>query len=270
MYLLNPILIYQKKEALTQDVIKIINDCHFEQTKMEPLLSNNIKRLLLIIFIHSLKQSNRLVISENTTIWENGNNYLRVIPGDIFKYGFDKRNKDRRIVVIPVNTSFETRITYDTERNRIPYVSAESLHGNFLSRVYKGGTQQSELKKRILKSLGIKDSDLPTSIGAVASLFFDPVIFYLLAVSDFDNENVAHSNLSNIETAIGELITYYDKKGQGFNVYIPLIGTGLSRAYLSNQESYEVIKEALLKRKAKLQGKINIVILPEIFQKIEL
>ena len=73
-----------------------------------------------------------------------------------------------------------------------------------------------------------------------------------------------------IKKAIGGLIDYYDSKGQGYEIYIPLMGTGLSRAFLSNQESYDLIKNALLSSKEKLQGKIHIVIKPELIDELVL
>ena len=92
----------------------------------------------------------------------------------------------------------------------------------------------------------------------------------MLAVSEFDKKNIARSTKKDIKSAVEALAEYYDEKGQGYDVFIPLIGTGLSRAYLSDQESYTIIKNTLLNNKDKLQGKINIVILPEVIDEIQI
>ena len=51
---------------------------------------------------------------------------------------------------------------------------------------------------------------------------------------------------------------------------MPLIGTGMSRAGLSYQVSYNLIKECALNMIKTKQGKINIVLLPEVMNYIDL
>jgi len=101
-------------------------------------------------------------------------------------------------------------------------------------------------------------------------LKFDNTLFFLLAVSEFDQKNMAQSTKEDIKSAVEALAEYYDEKGQGYDVFIPLIGTGMSRANISNQESYDIIKNTLLNNKDKLQGKINIVILPTVIDEIQI
>ncbi len=92
----------------------------------------------------------------------------------------------------------------------------------------------------------------------------------MLAISKFSAKNKAQSSKKDILIAISKLLEYYDDKGQGYDLYIPLMGTGMSRAYLSYQESYDIIKNTLLNNHNKLQGKINIIILPEVIDEIEI
>ena len=47
-------------------------------------------------------------------------------------------------------------------------------------------------------------------------------------------------------------------------MYIPLLGTGRSRANLSYQDSFDLILDTFMKHKQLLQGKISIVIQPNI------
>ncbi|MBR1986466.1 MAG: hypothetical protein IKA24_06235 [Mogibacterium sp.] len=233
------------------------------------ILSDDPVILLERLFLSSLKFDNEIE-SADSTLWRRGRSYIKIVYGDIFKFGFDKRNKSNRIVVIPVNTSFETRISDNMETSCSPLVSAESLHGGFLQRLYLKQMSPDDISSRISANLYTNNlaetcdiaHNLP--IGTIASLQFGKCIFYLLAVSTFDADNVAHSSRDDIAIAIDKLAEYYDKKGLGYDMYVPLMGTGLSRAYLSNQDSFDIICGSLLRNKEKLQGKINIVILPEI------
>lgn len=262
--------ISEKEQILKKIKTALIDDANISDKEKEQLFCGEFVSVLLKLFIHSLKQDNRQSPPDSITIWTNGNNYIQIVPGDIFGFGFDKRNKKNRIVVIPVDTSFETQITIDTETVREPLVSTESLHGEFLQRIYKKGISQSELKTRILTNLEIDTNDLPTEVGRIASLYFEPATFFLIAISSFNENKNARSNKQYIKKAIDDLIDYYDSKGQGYKIYVPLMGTGLSRAFLSNQESYNLIKNTLLGSKDKLQGKIHIVIKPEVISELTL
>jgi len=66
--------------------------------------------------------------------------------------------------------------------------------------------------------------------------------------------------------SIIKMISYYDQKGQGYDLYLPLIGTGMSRANLSYQESYDLIISILLDNKNRISGNINIVIQPDVMK----
>lgn len=259
-----------KETLLTEKLTRTVHeDSTFSVAEKEYILSgNNISTLLLRLFLCAIKQNNKFNSSDDV-IWARGTSYIKFVRGDIFRYGFDKRNKKNRIVVIPVNTTFETRLSDDIEFHRLPLVSRESIHGSFLNRLYLLQLTPKDISDRITANLRINGyssednapGDFP--IGTIAALQFDNVIFYLLAVSIFDENNVARSDKDKVSAAVDCLAEYYDNKGLGYDMYVPLIGTGLSRAYMSNQESFNVIKDSLLKNKDKLQGKINIVVLPE-------
>ncbi len=160
------------------------------------------------------------------------------------------------------------------EADPAPLVSNQTLHGKFLVRAYKGGYNEEELSSKIKRSLqtdkllkrSSKKLDLP--IGTIATLDMGSATIFMLAISKFDDKNNAHSTKRDIQTAIKGLMSYYDTKGQGYDIYIPLMGTGRSRANLSNQESLDLITSTLLKNKNLLHGKVNIVILPEVMEKI--
>ena len=263
-----------REEDLIGEFTGYIKNDSISKKEKAYILSDNAYVFLMRLFLSTIKQDNKAADSKNLIVWQRGNNYVKVIEGDLFKKGFDKRNRKNRIVVVPVNTSFETRLTDNTEEDTNPFVSTETIHGVFLNRLYIQGISPTDIKKRIETNLKkncmktSKDGDYP--IGTIATLKFGNTIFFLLAASKFNKRNTAHSSKTDIEKAINNFTKYYDEKGQGYDAFIPLIGTGMSRAYLSNQESYDIIKYTLLNNKDKLQGKINIVILPSVIDEIEI
>ncbi|SEF73216.1 macro domain-containing protein [Lachnospira multipara] len=223
-----------------------------------------------------LTQELRAAISENnkndespSIIWKRGKNRITVIEGDLFKFGFDNRGKDKNIVVIPVNTSFETHVTRKFEGEPKPIVSATSIHGQWLTRAEQSGL--TNLDKRIQQSLdidGIKPSSTSKSdntktqcypIGTIAVIEDKNCIYYLTAISQFNQNNNAQSSAEDIGNSVKALIEYHNTHGQGYSLYLPLLGTGLSRAGLSYQESYDIIKETLLSNIQLIQGFIFIV-----------
>lgn len=235
---------------MVEDYLNAIrNDLSFQKHELEDIECCIEKPSLFIakILIKSLKEPNYLDKTENLTIWSSGNRCINVIKGDIFTYALGKRTKKRRIVVIPVNTSFDTHVTTKLAEEANPLVSSNTLHGKLLIRLFKKGLSEEQITERIKNNLLINNLtsennqklDLP--IGTIATLDFDKAIFYFLAISNFDENNNAHSSKENIQKAINNLIDYYDQKGQGYNLYLPLIGTGMSRANLSYQESYNLI-----------------------------
>lgn len=105
-------------------------------------------------------------------------------------------------------------------------------------------------------------------IGTTAVIDIDIAVFYLVAIASFDEWNNAKSTKDEIKKAIIELLKIYDKLGQGYPMYIPLLGTGRSRAGLSYQESFELIKQTLVENKNRIQGHIKIVVVSDALKDI--
>lgn len=78
------------------------------------------------------------------------------------------------------------------------------------------------------------------------------------------------SEKEKIETALKKMLEFYDCKGQGYELYLPLVGTGRSRAGLSYQESYNLIKKVLLENEGQIQGHITIVVQTEVLRKLRI
>ena len=234
------------------------------------------------IFIECIKADNKIKNSNAITLWENGVNSVNVLSGDIFNFQFGKKKKYTCITVIPVNTSFDTHVSRNYENGAYPLVSEKTLHGQWLYKIGQIGTDEDGIYEKIItgfKARNIQPIGRSLSnnaktdcypVGTVAVYEHNGNFFYLTAVSGFNENNNAHSSAESIEKAFCSVLKEYNESGQGYDLYIPLIGTGRSRAGLSNQESFDLIIKCLKNNTNLIQGKLTIVIRPEDFKKIKI
>lgn len=208
------------------------------------------------------------------TLYKQGGTIIDVLYADIFEIVNKEMNASKKNIVIPSNTSFETKLEDRVGNDVISLVSENTIHGQWIMSLEKKGINLLEIDSQIQNSL--KRSKISkckvrnTTVGkqdvypiaSVARVVISNINYYLLALSDFDDNNKAQSNISNIRKVINTVIDYYDVEGQGYDIYIPLIGTGRSRTGLTLQDSYELIKELLLQRKDEIFGRVHIVIYP--------
>ena len=242
-------------------------------------IENTFVKVIIMIFIIllSLVISIVLILSifKKVILYNVGKNKVTAIYGDIFKIGFQKKNKNKKIVVIPVNDTFDMIVEEPGENVKKPLVTPNSNHGRWIMRFCEEeNISQVDLNNRVIKNLeyqGIKAEKIFTreerekgnlckyKLGTIAKIEGkNNVLFYLVAISSFDNNNNAQSNKYYIKRSIETLLDYYDKDGQRDEIYIPLMGTGSSRANLSCNESYKLIKSLCLGDE--FNGVINIVI----------
>lgn len=236
--------------------------------------------LLAVVFIEAIKANNQLRTIEKE-LWRNGNNSIKIMCGNIISLAFNSKNDDRKIVVVPVNTAFDTQLSSNSEDDIFPLVSENTIHGQWLKKIIPMVGKQ-DLDNRIQNYLD-KSMSKPTEtingicggkstkypVGTTAVIQHGDAIFYLLAVSDFDERNVAKSSKEWIQSAISELIDFYDQRGLGYSLYIPLIGTGRSRAHLSAKESLQLITDSLIKNEKRINGNVTIVVLEKMIAELK-
>ena len=70
------------------------------------------------------------------------------------------------------------------------------------------------------------------------------------------------SSAANISEAVSSLLDVYDRFGLGYDLYLPLMGTGLSRADLSTQEAYDLLIESMKINSNKIHGHVHLVLRP--------
>ena len=226
--------------------------------------------IILVSFVSSLILV--VVILKNKKLWANGKNKVFAFYGDLFKI-MDKSEK--KIILIPVNDTFETIIDDNLTQNK-PLVSLQTIHGQWIKYMNSIGMDSKCLNENIsndLKCKNIKPNKVYNdkekirgnresyALGTIATINGNNnTTFYLLAISNFDEDNKASSSRRDISNCIDELIDFYDTNGQGYPIYIPLFGTGRSRADLTHQQAFKIIKNAVLTNEKLIHGTINIVV----------
>ena len=248
-------------KAVVEEISEMIETDKFITEKDELLNKKSLANVFLAeTLIECIRVKNDGLDPEGE-ILRNGAYCVKVVYKDIFGYAFKKRSRQKNIVVIPVDTGFHTHVTRKYEKKELNDVSVKSIHGQFLTRWEKSGEDIEILPKRIKESLKVPISDGGKyPLGTIATIENDFTIFYLIAISEFDENNNAHSSKEEIIRCVDELSIFYDKYGDGHDIYIPLLGTGKSRAAVSLQESYDIIVNCYKKNSTRIQGNIYIVI----------
>ncbi len=223
----------------------------------------------------SLKNPN--LVAHERVLWQNGTGSFVMEIGDLFAKGFGRRKKRKNIVVIPVDNSFDTVVSWGYEETAYPRVSETSVHGSWLQRMYRCGESPETLAERIERNLEVRQVTPIVAgkrcrypIGTIAMIENEKALFFLLAISEFDERNVAHSSPELIEEALMALVEEYDVMGQGLDLFLPLLGTGLSRAGLTNRSSYDLIARTLSERRRDIHGRMTLIVCPSVEEELEL
>lgn len=209
-------------------------------------------------------------------IWQNSSGKIIVRYGDILKESFDKHGKEPKLYVIPVNSAFDTIVDTDISLCDNPLISFNTLHGKWIIKMNEKGKSTKDIdnaiqacikkqKKEPIIILNEMQKDKGKkevyALGTIAALRgINNNIFLLLALTNFDKNNNAHVSIDDLEMVIKSLIEFYDQHGQGYELIIPLMGTSLSRAGLTHEESLRVIVTKFLLYKNRIHGNVNIVI----------
>ncbi|MDL2260798.1 DUF6430 domain-containing protein [Methanimicrococcus sp. OttesenSCG-928-J09] len=188
-----------------------------------------------------------------------------ILFGDLFKI-------ESKITVIPVNLFFDTEVDDKL-------ISSHSIHGQFVNNIFKKDI--SELDNLISDSLNKqklnpekKDRTHGKSFsyppGTIAEITKDNHIYYLLALTDFDSNNIASCKLSDYYSVILSLIEYFNINGQGRDIAIPLLGSGLSRLGKENNIVLRNMISVFRMCAIPIRGKIRIVLFTSLRNEINL
>lgn len=209
-----------------------------------------------------------IISSKKVTILSEDDVKVVVKYDDLMRIAFPKKKKSERIVVIAVNNCYDT-IVNDT------IIRKESVHGQFLNLFAPNAEKRKALDYEIEHSLnefGYNYTELSENdkregkrrrypSGSVAYIKGENgVTFFLLALTAFNINCKAQCDKHQYFDSLLKLFEYYDEKGQGKELYLYPMGSGMSRTGLSRKEALEsVILLAKISRNY-LKNKTTIVV----------
>lgn len=247
--------------AITENEIKLANNCVIMVYVV----------LLLVIFVLTLI---RFATNKKNTVYKRGNMSLNIIYDDLFDISL-RNNRHNSIVVIPVNTAFDTIVDEKLQNIYKPLVSAGTLHGQWIKRVLDSGLTIDELNRRIstdlaerhicpIENLNSKQKPRGNTKcyerGTVAVIEHKNTTFFLFALSVFDENNNAQCNRDQFILAMQRLLLFCDNNSNGKDIYLPLMGTNLSRTNMNHEESLQSLVALCKLYEDKLHNAVNIVI----------
>lgn len=238
-----------------------------------------VKMLIFVLIIIMALIGSTLWISvfkRKRLLWTTGDGRVTVCYSDIMKLSFPKKKTVKKTVVIPVNTCFDTIVDENISLYDKPLVSPTTVHGLWIKNMVKHGFNINDIDIAIDKSISLRGINPVKELsrqekkrgklkcyenGTIAIVEGkNNVEFFLLALSEFDENNKAQSSKDEVIKSLRSLLEFYDVNGQGYQMYITLMGTGRSRAGLTHHDSLQTITSLFSLYSEKIHGDINIVI----------
>lgn len=219
------------------------------------------------------------VLVRQKIVWQSSSGRIIVRYADLLKEGFDKKCRQERLYVIPVNSAFDTIVDGDISLCNKPLISPNSLHGKWIKKMIESGRDLGDIDEEIESSLK-KQRRVPYKVlskeekergkreiydlGTISILKgIGRNTFLLLALTNFDENNNAHVSADKLEFVIKSLIDFYDYHGQGYELVIPLMGTNFSRVGLTHDDSLRVITSMFELYGDRIQGDVSVIIYKE-------
>jgi len=234
---------------------------------------------IIIIGLALLWAISRVFFYKENKVYGDGLGELILRYDDIWKIAFPKQHfwtkDEKKIVVVSVNTSFDTIVDEDISKVKKPLVSTTTLHGQWIKQMQEHGISIEEMNRTIHESLTLQGIEPSKTVdrmkkdrgnlecfekGTIAVYKYGNVFFYLLALSEFDEENRAQNTRNELIKTVEKLIEFYDANGQGYDLYVPLLGTGRSRTDISLDEALQIMVSYFKIYKAKVKGKVKIIV----------
>lgn len=209
------------------------------------------------------------VKSSERFIWGRGNRKISACYGDILEIAAAEEDS---ICVIPVNTAFDVKVDQPNTVDK-PLVSPNSLHGKWVDLMKAKGATEHDIEGLVKQGLSKQqpirtlDRSMKTrgmlqeyAIGTVCPVRYAGMSFLLVAFSQFDQNNVAHSTRDDFMRTLEAAFDYHNRNGQGCELLIPLMGTALSRTKLSHQDSFDKIVAFSVLNSDRMNGSVRVVV----------
>ncbi len=245
--------------------LELLNPCSAGGTIGAKLTWSIIFLLLIaaaVILVVSLVQFNRDSILLFKT--KNGKKiYLEY--GDILNI----RNDEQINVLLSVNRCFDAIVDN-------VLISDKSVHGKFIKDYCKRNEfTEDDLNGLIIRNIKTYEWGSPKLINkskkpqgncqryplaSVSILKDDNVNYLLFGLTAFDEYLTTHVTKEEYLVALQRMITVLNRESQGYPIYLPLLGDGLSRLDFSTEDIIRTIINTLNTNKDDLTGDIHIVV----------
>ena len=186
---------------------------------------------------------------------------------------FDDILNQEGIVAISVNTYFDTIVD-----NII--IAESTTHGQFIKKFFGGNEAELEQKlQEALKPYAEKKVEMPSRpkgrkeyypIGTIAKIEKNDRIFYLVAMSHFNEDNRSVCTIKDYFTVIETVLEYADKNHKGKLVNLPLFGSGLSRLNRSKMDLLRYMYTKVKMGDYYFTGGLQFVLLPKFQNNVDL
>ena len=225
----------------------------------------------VVVSVILIKKKRYMVFSGN-----NGHK-LFVQYGNLFSANEVESPRERRNVLIPVNRCFD--VIVDNE-----LISEKTLHGMALNLLYSRGIYNEEaLNKHIqdqlsdCQSILLDKNQKPKGNrkrfpeGTVVDVPVDDNTHYILwALSAFDDKLKAHTSSEEYSIAVHRMIKACNLYSEGFPVVLPLVGTGLSRTKMNQNDVLLFLVNAFKLNRTELNCDIHIVVSDSVKEEISI
>jgi len=179
------------------------------------------------------------------------NHVFKLQYGDLLAILKDKSLGSRSIVV-DFNDCFDTIVD-----NKL--VSDETMHGKVLKALYKDGFKHEQIDELIKENLDSRQIKPCKTIkeankkygnrneyppGTIADVYLEKynVTLFLVGMSHFDKDFKVEPNEEAFHNNVFSIINHINSFSQGKPVYMPVIGTGLTRLNKSSSQSVRYLK----------------------------
>ena len=230
----------------------------------------------LIIFISSFLLSFAILYLlfrniKHHKIGSRGTITIEAMYGNILEIRKEKKEESKPVIVIPVNSSFDT-IVEDDQSIVDRIVEGTSIHGQWLKKY--GPDQKSidkidnEISKYIQDKKMTPINCLPNKrgkkniykLGSHVYIERDDYSFLLFALTEFDEHNKVVKKDADIFVDLMKALGDITDECAGKHVYIPVMGTKIALFGLNELSAFEYIKNAVLNKKNSLRAMVSIVI----------
>lgn len=91
------------------------------------------------------------IVKRNNIVWSVGDGKINICYADIMKFAVLKKSRRKEIIVIPVNTSFDTIVDEEISLCDKPLVSPTTIHGRWIKSMVRHGFKIEDIDSAIDK-----------------------------------------------------------------------------------------------------------------------